>query len=132
MRLFYLFSSKSRQIELRQHLFPVLVGPSEKTCPKRDPHTAQLISILCIPLDSSTDSFTLPGIASSNEGQPVPESNLASELKSLCPQTLQVYTPSLLSCKSLPEKGASVLFCLKTAYSSGVNFFFIFSSSIFF
>ncbi len=64
----------------------VWVGPSGKTCPRWDLQFLHMTSILFMPWDESSFRimfFTFDGL--SKEGQPVPESNLASEAKRTCP-----------------------------------------------
>lgn len=90
-----------------------------------------MTSVRSIPCDESSVNFTVPGMASSKLGQPVPESNLASEEKSSWPQTLQVNIPlSWLFTRSL-ENGASVPFSLRIWYSSAESCFFSSSSERF-
>src|SRR3989344_8938246 len=106
-----------------QYLFPVFVGPSSKTWPRCEPQRAQVISVRVIPWDESVCVSTAPGSAWSNDGQPVPESNFASDEKSGLPHALHSYVPSAFSWTYSPEKGASVPFSRRTSYSSGVSTF---------
>src|SRR3989344_1754558 len=82
------FSSRSKHTELMQYRFPVGVGPSSKTCPKCEPQRAHVISVLSIPNVPSRCCRVASGSAASKEGQPVPESNFASDEKSALPHAL--------------------------------------------
>src|SRR2546428_6608352 len=63
-------------------------------------------------------------------GQPVPESNLSSDLKRILPQHTHLYIPFSLELTYCPVNGISVSFFLVTRYCSGVSCFFH-SSSVF-
>src|SRR3989344_5185776 len=89
------FSSKSKQIEFIQYRLPVGPGPSSKTCPKCDPHFLQTTSVRAMPCVTSSIRSTFSRFAGSVKlGQPVPESNLVSEVNSSAPQAAQRYIPS--------------------------------------
>ena len=111
-----------------QYLFPVFVGPSWKICPKWEPHFAHKTSVLSMPLLLSCAYLMLPGKASSKLGQPVPESNLASEENNWLPQAEHLYIPLPFSWTYLPVKGGSVPFSRIVLYCPGVNDPFQFSS----
>src|SRR5713226_1219363 len=61
-------------------------------------------------------------------GQPVPESNLSSDLKTTLPQHTHLYVPFSLELTYSPVNGISVSFFLVTRYCSGVSCFFHSSS----
>src|SRR3989344_177175 len=105
-------------------------GPSSNTCPRCDPQRAQVISVRSMPCDASRFVSIAPGSAWSNDGQPVPESNFASELKSEFPQAAQAYVPSAFSCRYSPVNAISVPFSRKIRYCSGVSVFFQSSSEL--
>ena len=72
-----------RANELRQYLFPVGCGPSEKTWPRCEPHLAQSTSVLGTLRELSV--FVLIAsflIGWKKLGQPVPESNFVLDEKS--------------------------------------------------
>src|SRR5258708_2363531 len=81
-----------------------------------------------MPCEVSVISFVAPGIAWSNDGQPVPESNFASDANKGLPQATQRYMPSAVLWSNSPVNGASVPPSRNTAYCSGVNFSFQLSS----
>lgn len=117
------------EIELMQKRLPVGVGLSSKTWPRCPPHFLQVTSILCIPKRLSTFSSVLSfEIVSQKLGQPVPESNLVSELKSSLPHAAHKYFPFFLFFKYFPVNAVSVPFSLRTWYSSFERIFFHCSS----
>ena len=61
--------------EFMQNLCPVGVGPSVNRWPRCELQSAQITSVLDIPWLKSGTKLTLPGIASSKLGQPLPESS---------------------------------------------------------
>jgi hypothetical protein len=63
----------------RGNLPVVCLGPSSNTWPRCEAHPAHTTSVRCVPWLVSSTYFTAPGKAWSKLGQPVPESNLASE-----------------------------------------------------
>ena len=73
-----------------QYRFPVGPGPSSNTWPRWPPQAAQMTSVRIIPWLVSVSVTTLSSAAGSTKlGQPVPESNFASERKSSAPQPAQ-------------------------------------------
>ena len=69
-------------------------GPSSNTCPRWESHFLQSTSILVIPKASSTSYLKeLLFHGWKKLGQPVPESNLSSDLNNLLLQQIQRYTP---------------------------------------
>src|SRR3954469_26048243 len=54
-------------------------------------------------------------------GQPVPESNFASDEKSATPQPAQRYMPSFFVCTYPPVNGGSVPLRRSTSYCAGVS-----------
>src|SRR3954463_10823103 len=54
-------------------------------------------------------------------GQPVPESNFASDEKSTTPQPAQRYMPSFFVCTYPPVNGGSVPLRRSTSYCAGVS-----------
>lgn len=107
--------------EFMQNLCPVGVGPSVNRWPRCELQSAQITSVLDIPWLKSGTKLTLLGIASSKLGQPLPESNLLSEIKIGLPQAPHTKIPSSSVCRREPLKGFSVPFSLKMRYCSGVN-----------
>src|SRR3989344_8850584 len=103
-----------------QYRFPVGVGPSSKTCPRCEPQRAHVISVRAMPPEVSVCVSIALGNAWSNEGQPVPESNFASDEKSGLPHATHAYVPAF-SWTYSPVKGASVPFSRNTLYCSGVS-----------
>lgn len=101
-------SFKSKETEFMQKRCPVSDGPSGKTCPRWDPQRAHSTSTRLMPRLVSSLNSTAPGNASSNDGQPLFESNLVSDEKSGLWQAAQRYVPFLSSCTYLPLNGASV------------------------
>jgi len=70
-----------------------------------------------MPCDLSSDSATLPSeIGDPKLGQPVPESNMASDLNRGLPQQTHLYTPLSPGFCLFPEKGRSVPFIRVTWY----------------
>src|SRR3954470_14257475 len=91
----YFAGSNFSDTPFMQYRSPVGPGPSGKTWPRWPPQRAQLTSVRLIPWLLSGTSSTAPATAGSVKlGQPVPESNLASELNSSAPQAPQRYIPS--------------------------------------
>ena len=75
-----------------------------------------------IPWEKSLCRSTAAATAGSVKlGQPVPESNLASEANSSAPHAAQRYMPSSWQSKYSPVNGASVPACLSTRYWAGVS-----------
>ena len=69
---------------------PVGGGPSGNTCPRCESQRAQRTSVRRMPWLSSSRVPTFSATAGSvKEGQPLPESNLASDVKSTTPQARQ-------------------------------------------
>jgi hypothetical protein len=62
---------------------------------------------------------TAPSIGRKNDGQPVPESNFASEVNSGAPQPAQAYTPARFSRLSGEVPARSVPWQRSTRYASG-------------
>ena len=83
----FLFSLKSSEAEFTQKRRPVGRGPSSKTWPRCAPQRAQRISSRCMPwlLSPWVRTFSL-ATGWKKLGQPVPESNLASEVNRGSPQ----------------------------------------------
>lgn len=82
--------SKSSAAELMQYRCPPGAGPSSNTCPRWAPHRAQVTSVRAIPCEVSGAVAVLPPRTGARKlGHPVPESNLASELKRSWPQQTQ-------------------------------------------
>src|ERR1700675_2523468 len=80
------FSVFSREIELMQYLRPVGAGPSSKTWPRCASHLLQRTSVRLIKRLLSVSVLTLASDAGAKKlGHPVPESNFASESKSVLP-----------------------------------------------
>ncbi len=128
----YFFSgAKSSAQELMQYLFPPLsLGPSSKMCPKCPPQERQMTSVRRIPWLISLCSSTLPPAATSEKlGQPVPESNLASDENSGVLHAAQTYMPVSWFCRSAPLNGASVARSRMTRYCSGIKRVFQYASS---
>jgi len=73
---------------------PVGGGPSGKTCPRCASQRLQCTSTRAIPWLSSVSvaRFSLE-TGARKLGQPLPDSNLASELNSGAPQQMQRYVP---------------------------------------
>src|SRR2546422_9775810 len=86
---------KSSATELMQYRRPVVArGPSSKTWPKCAPQRLQRTSVRTMPCVRSSTSSTYSRLRGSSKlGQPVPESNLASEEKRGWPQAIQAYVP---------------------------------------
>src|SRR3989338_3426707 len=80
-----------------------------------------------IPWLSSCLSPTF-SVALQKLGQPVPESNLASEGNNSAPQPPHMYLPVSLFFSSAPVNGPSVPFSLRMRYCSDVSFLFHSSS----
>ena len=112
-----------------QYLLPVEVGPSSNTCPRCEPHCEQVISVRVMPCDVSRWYSTASGSACSNDGQPVPESNFASDEKSGFPHAAHAYVPSALSWRYSPVNAVSVPLSRRMRYRSGVRIF-LHSSSL--
>src|SRR5688500_3209967 len=75
-----------------------------------------------MPCDRSTTSFTLlRSTAAQKLGQPVPESNLVSDLNRPSPHTTHWYMPTPLWSQYLPVNGRSVAEHCVTWYCSGVR-----------
>jgi hypothetical protein len=72
-------------------------------------------------LRSSSVSTAPPLAGSKKLGQPEPESNLVSELKSSAPQPAQRYVPASLTTLYSPVHGRSVPWRRITSYWSGVS-----------
>src|SRR3954447_12868706 len=70
---------------------------------------------------SASVSTCSSSIGRSKLGQPVPESNLCSELNRGCPQATQTNWPGSLTSLSSLVNGASVPFLRTTSYCSGVS-----------
>src|SRR3990167_567595 len=123
----YFLLSKARHTELMQYLLPCLpagrrlsLGPSSKTCPKCAPQSLHLTSVRLVSwLWSSRSSIFSKFAGSLKLGQPVPESNFASEEKSSAPQTAHLYIPCSWLFQYLPENGASVPPVRATRRNSG-------------
>src|SRR3989338_7720766 len=101
MTIYFSFLSRFMEQEFMQNRFPVAgfppgnsLGPSSKTCPKCEPHLAQVTSTLHMPkLSSSRNSIFLLDTASVKLGQPVLESNFASDQNNSLPQAAHLYIP---------------------------------------
>jgi len=110
-----------------QYLLPCLpagrrlsLDPSSKTCPKCAPQFLHITSVRLVPwLWSSRNSIFSKFAGSLKLGQPVPESNLASEEKSSAPQTAHLYIPCSWLFQYLPANGASVPPARATRRNSG-------------
>jgi len=113
-----------------QYLFPVGFGPSSNTCPRWLPQFLHSTSVRFIPPLLSSFNSMFSFIASEKLGHPVPESNFASDVKSLAPHTLQLKLPSLSVLRCLPLPLGSVPFSLSILYSCSESFSFSFSSFI--
>lgn len=85
------------------------------TCPRWASQTLHTTSVRAIPALWSASVVTLFSVAGAKKlGQPVPESNLASEPNRSLPQQTQRYVPSSLQLLYFPLNGGSVPFCLHT------------------
>src|SRR5450759_5147980 len=84
-------SSRLREAELMQYRWCVGPGPSSNTCPRWASHFGQRTSVRRMNrlLSDSVRTFS-PATGSVKLGQPLPESNLASESKRGVPQQTQV------------------------------------------
>lgn len=105
-----------------QYRFPVEVGPSSNTCPRWLLHFLQTASVRIVSWLLSSRNSTVPFLAESKLGHPVPESNLASLPNSSAPHAAHMYVPFSLLWSSLPLKARSVPFLRSTSYCSGVSF----------
>src|SRR5215475_6522613 len=72
-----------------------------------------------MPNERSSIYRIVPGIASSNDGQPQCESNFVALSKSFAPQARQWYVPFVLVLTYSPVNGASVPDCRSTRNSAG-------------
>src|SRR5437870_1169839 len=81
---------------------------------------------------SSCSSRCSESTGLSKLGQPVPESNLASEENSGCPHATHSYTPFSWLLYSAPVNAPSVPLRRQTLYCSGVSFSFQYVSGTFF
>ena len=80
-------SSNFSAAELIQYLRPVGAGPSSNTCPRCAAQRLQVTSVRTMPLLPSKPVLTFSATEGLKKlGQPVWESNFASELKSSAPQ----------------------------------------------
>src|SRR3984893_5685179 len=101
---------------------PVGPGPSSKTWPRWPLHFEQSTSVRIMPwLTSRSSSTWLSAAGCAKLGQPQPESNLASDCNSVCPQPAQGEAAGRCSCSYSPENGRSVAFSRSTAYCIGVS-----------
>ena len=76
--------------ELMQYRKPDGFGPSSNTCPKCAPQRAQRTSVRSIPKElSDLETIFSAATGSQKLGQPVPDSNFVSDLKSAVPQLTQ-------------------------------------------
>ena len=108
--------------ELMQYLRPVGSGPSSKTCPRCPPHVAHVASVRVMKMERSVSVATAAGFAGAKKlGQPVPDSNFASDPKSSASQPAHRYTPARCSSHNSPLKARSVLFSRSTRYWFGVS-----------
>src|SRR5687767_14042812 len=91
--------------------------PTSRVCPCRRTQgwprwasqVAQRTSVRTMPYSWSSTSLTLlRSTAAQKDGQPVPESNLVSDLTRHVPQTTHLYMPTPLWFQYLPVKGVSV------------------------
>ena len=82
----------------------------------------QTTSVRFMPKLRSVRSSTASATAGSVKlGQPVPESNFASEANSGAPQPAQLYMPGVFSLTYGPVKARSVPCLRRTSYCSGVS-----------
>ena len=73
-----------------RYRWPVGAGPSGNTCPRCPPQRLQITSVRIIPWLLSSRSSTASASAGSVKlGQPLPESNFASDRNSSAPQPAQ-------------------------------------------
>src|SRR3954465_1436105 len=105
-----------------QKRWPFGPGPSSNTCPRCPPQRRQRTSVRTIPSEWSSTVSTASATAGSVKlGQPVPESNFASEENSSAPQAAQRYVPVSFEKLYLPVNGGSVPWRRMTSYCSGVS-----------
>src|ERR1035437_1535981 len=108
-----------------QYRRPVGFGPSSKTWPTWASQRRHITSVRTLKKLRSSSVFTAFGaIGCQKLGQPVPESNFVSELKSGRSQHTQVYVPFAWLSQFGPLKARSVPFFRVTRYCSGVRSFF--------
>src|SRR5262245_21148535 len=75
-----------------------------------------------MPWERSTSASTASvAVGAVKLGQPVPESNLASDENSSAPQPAQVYMASACASQNAPVKARSVPWRRSTSYCSGVS-----------
>ena len=80
--------SKANAAEFMQYRIPVGFGPSPNTWPRWEPHRAHRTSVLTIPPLMSDSSRIFRGDTGWEKlGQPVPDSNLASDRNRSVPHT---------------------------------------------
>src|SRR3954447_24555053 len=97
-------------------------GPSSNTWPRWPPHAAQVTSVRFMKrLRSVCSSMLALAAGSVKLGQPVPDSNFASDEKSATPQPAQRYMPSSFVCAYPPVNGGSVPLRRSTSYCAGVS-----------
>src|ERR1035437_2387300 len=105
-----------------QYRRPVGLGPSSKTCPRCPPQVAHVASVRVMKKERSVSVETAAGSTGAKKlGQPVPDSNFASDPKSSAWQPEQRYPPAACSSPSSPLRAFSPPFSRSTLYCSGVS-----------
>src|SRR4051794_9476476 len=126
---FYFAASNFIDTPFMQYRSPVGGGPSGKTWPRWPPQRAQWTSVrVWKKLRSTEVPMWLGSIGAQKLGQPVPESNFWSALKSVRPQAAQTNTPFWWMLFNGLVKARSVPSLRSTLYCSGVRIFFHSSS----
>jgi len=107
---------------LIQYRNRVGAGPSENTCPRWPSHRAHLTSTRCIKREVSATYVTTSSLLGFVKlGQPVPESNLSSDLKRCSLHAAHKKDPDFLRSNNGPTNGRSVPDSRRTKNCSGVN-----------
>src|ERR1700733_64858 len=105
-----------------QYRNPVGLGPSSKTCPRCASHLRHDTAVRVMPMLRSIAStmFSL-AMGAQKLGQPVPDSNLVSELKTAVSQQMQRKIPLSCTLRLAPLNGRSVASCRVTSNEAGAS-----------
>src|SRR5580704_14522924 len=106
--------------EFIQYRRPVGCGPSSNTWPRCELALAERTSVRAINKCLSSFVSTFAGTSGFVKlGQPVPESNLSSELNRGSPETTSTYMPASWLFQYSLRNGGSVPSCWVTLYCNG-------------